>query len=82
MKTKVFKSVMPVFAMLLAMGMAFATDTDREVRTGYYQDPFLGVQSITIGDECKVQSGVDCKFNGHQLYAEMTLSNPLRKLNP
>lgn len=82
MKTKVFKSVMPVFVMLMAIGMSFATNTVREAQTAYYQDPVLGVQSVIIGDECRDQNGIDCKFNGNQLYAEIALSTPLRKLNP
>ncbi|MCK7591278.1 DUF6520 family protein [Subsaxibacter sp. CAU 1640] len=81
MKTKIFKFMLPVFAMLLAVGFAFATDVKTVSQTAYYNHPTLGVQSITIGDECQVQSGIDCKFNGLQLYREMALVNKLRKPN-
>ncbi len=82
MKTKIFKFILPIFAMLLAVGFAFATDVKTVSQTAYYNHPVLGVQSVTIGDECKVQSGFNCEFNGYPLFKEMALVNQLRKINP
>lgn len=76
MKTNILKLVLPAFAILLAVGLAFATETDSSDQTAYYQDS-SGIHSITIGDDCVKNGANPCKFNGHQLYAEMALSNPL-----
>lgn len=81
MKTKVLKSILPAFAILLAIGFAFATEAEPVSQTAYYEHPVSGVQSVTIGNECQDQSGIDCKFNGYQLYADMDTTIPLRKPN-
>ncbi|MBA6153413.1 DUF6520 family protein [Gelidibacter maritimus] len=82
MKTKFFKSVMPFLVMILAIGLSFAMDAKTSTTMGYYLDPALGVQSVPIGIECQPRTGFNCEFDGFQLYAEMELMNPLRKLNP
>ncbi|WP_163514126.1 DUF6520 family protein [Gelidibacter japonicus] len=86
MKTKVLKSVLPIIAIVFAMGLAFATEAKSTSQTGYYDDPFIpGVQSVTtdcvkhpFGDLCKTQEG-------YQLYATPELgsieNNELRKNN-
>lgn len=72
-----------MLAIVFAIGLAFAMEANTVTQTGYYDDPLIpGIQSVTIGDECRKQlSGTICEFDGHQLYAEATLSNLLRK-NP
>lgn len=81
MKTKIFKFVLPVFAILLAVGFAFATEATIVSQTAYYDHPILGVQSTMVGDECDLEGEINCQFNGFQLYAEPTLVSPLRKSN-
>lgn len=82
MKTKIFKFMLPVFAMLLAVGFAFATEVKTMSQTAYYNHPITGWQSVVIGNECQDRSGFECKFNGYQLYKEMSTATPLRKLTP
>lgn len=80
MKTSFFKIVLPAFAILLAVGLAFATETGTVSQTAYYQHPD-GVKSVTIGDECNPIGQINCTYFGYQLYAEASLSTPLRR-NP
>lgn len=82
MKTRVLKSVIPFFVMVLAIGLSFAAETGTTATMGFYEDPIFGVQSVPIGDECQDQAGFSCTFDGHQLYAERELRTPLNKLNP
>jgi len=82
MKTKIFKFMLPVFAMLLAVGFAFATEVKTVSQTAYYNHPTAGWQSVVTGDECQDQSGFACTFNGFQLYKEMSTATPLRKITP
>lgn len=80
MKTSFFKIVLPAFAILLAVGLAFATETGTVSQTAYYQHPD-GVMSVTISDDCEPYGQIDCKYFGNQLYAEPSLSTPLGR-NP
>jgi hypothetical protein len=85
MKTKVFKFILPAFAMLLAIGLSFATETNRSAQTGYYDDPFVpGVQSI-ITDCEKQPTGIHCATEeGYLLYDTPALdsapNNELRRV--
>ncbi|TXG39574.1 DUF6520 family protein [Seonamhaeicola maritimus] len=79
MKSKVFKFILPAFALLLAVGFAFAAEDNYVSQTAYYNHPILGVQSVIIGDECQPSGAISCEFNGHQLYQEASLTTPLRK---
>lgn len=71
--------MLPAFAIVLAIGLAFATESDTPSQTAYYQHPILGVQSTTVGDECFFGSEFPCTYNGYQLYKEPELINDLRK---
>lgn len=85
MKTKIFKFMLPAFAMLLAIGLSFATEAKRTAQTGYYDDPFIsGVQSV-ITDCEKQPSGELCiTEEGYQLFDTPALNtvpnNELRRV--
>jgi len=86
MKTRILKTVLPMLAIVLAVGLAFATEANSSSQTGYYDDPFIpGVQS-TITDCEKQPNGDLCKTpEGYQLYDTEELDavqdNELRKVN-
>jgi|26BtaG_2_1085354.scaffolds.fasta_scaffold00196_6 hypothetical protein len=80
MKTNFFKTVIAVFAILLAVSFAFAKESLPEAKTAYYFHPTLGWQSVVIGDDCKDQSGINCFIGPFQLYKDMSTSTPLRRL--
>ena len=85
MKTKIFKIMLPALAMVLAIGLSFATEANRSAQTGYYDDPFVpGVQSI-ITDCEKRPDGVLCiTEEGYQLFDTPALNsepnNQLRRV--
>ncbi|MBD0831508.1 hypothetical protein ICJ83_05115 [Aestuariibaculum sp. TT11] len=67
---------MPALAIMLAVGLSFATETLNSSVTGYYDDPAIpGVQSTTT--DCMQQpSGVQCETpEGFPLYATPDLDN-------
>jgi hypothetical protein len=76
MKSNFLKLVLPAFAILLAVGLAFATEDSSVDQVAYYQTS-SGVQSVTIGDECQPNNEIDCKYLGFQLYAEASLTTKL-----
>lgn len=77
MKIRIFKSVLPLFAFILAIGLAFATEAP-VAQTGYYFDPSTGqIESVLV--ECNSTSNIRCEFNGQQVYAEPELMTPLFK---
>lgn len=80
MKKHLLKIVLPAFAILLAVGLAFATDRTAVDQVAYYQDS-SGVQSVTIGDECQPDNQIDCMYDGYQLYKEESLDTKLGR-NP
>ena len=70
MKTKKNKFVLPVFAMLLAAGFAFASESKVVERDAYYNIPGTANWGhTTVGEECYTGGAVPCKFLGQQLYA-------------
>lgn len=85
MKTKIFKIMLPALAMVLAIGLSFATEANRTTQTGYYDDPFVpGVQSI-ITDCEKQPVGIHCATEeGFLLYDTPALNsapnNELRRV--
>lgn len=86
MKSKFLKTILPAFAILLAVSLSFATVINAPSQTGYYDDPFIpGVQS-TIADCEQQPTGALCKTpEQYQLYATADLdaipNNELRKVN-
>lgn len=69
MKSNFLKLVLPAFAILLAVGLAFATEDTPVFRTAYYHIPNDDWYSTTVGEECQVQGGNPCMFEEYQLYA-------------
>ncbi|AWX43631.1 hypothetical protein HME9304_00622 [Flagellimonas maritima] len=70
MKTNVFKFILPAFAILLAVGFAFATEHTTVAQEAHYFLPGQGWQSTTVEDECYQGSSIPCEYNGIQLYSE------------
>ncbi len=79
MKTKFLKFILPAFAIMMAIGLAFASEAETASRIGYYDHPIFGVQSAMVSDDCNPGGAVLCKFNGYQLYDEPSLSTELGK---
>lgn len=80
MKTTFFKHVLPAFAILMAVGLAFAAEDLSVDKTAYYQGP-NGIMSVTVGDDCVPNGAIQCTFDGFQLYQEPSLSTELGR-NP
>ena len=68
MKSKIFKTMLPAFAILFAISLSFAVESNRVEQTGYYDDPFIpGVQS-TSTNCIKNGNGNLCKVGIYQLF--------------
>jgi len=80
MKTGFLKLVLPAFVILLAVGLAFATESNTVSQVAYYQSP-SGVMQVTVSDECIPDGEIDCTYFGLQLYTEPTLITKLGR-NP
>jgi len=80
MKTRVLKTVLPILAIVLAVGLAFATEVSNSIQIGYYFDPNLGEVVSTIVD-CNSTTQIPCEIDNNQVYAEPELSTPLYKTN-
>ncbi|CAG2532840.1 hypothetical protein MAR621_03034 [Maribacter dokdonensis] len=79
MKTRFLKFVLPAFAIMMAIGLAFASEAETVSRIAYYDHPILGVQSTMVSDDCRPGGVLLCKFNGYQLYEEPSLSTQIGK---
>lgn len=80
MKLRILKAVIPMSVLMLAVVGAFATKANNTYRTAYYEDPILGIQSVTVSDDCLPNGNDPCMVKGaHQVYAEITLDTPLGK---
>ncbi|WP_338357332.1 DUF6520 family protein [Yeosuana marina] len=78
MKTKVLKSVLPILAIIMAIGLAFATEATNSSQIGYYFDPNTGAIVSTPVD-CNSTTQIPCKIDNNQVYAEEELLTPLYK---
>lgn len=72
MKTQLLKLVLPTLAIVLAVGLAFATEESNLTQTGYYNDPILGLQSIQT--DCIDDGVVSCTVNGNQVFKDPGLT--------
>lgn len=80
MKTNFFKSVLPVFAVLVAVGFSFATESVKVYQEAYYNHPSLGWQSVVADPNCGVSGNTACTFQDIQLYSQPSYgSTALRK---
>lgn len=74
MKSKIFRFVLPAFALFLAVSFAFATEANNTVTTQYYDHPILGAQEVPISLDCPTEGTTTCKYNGFNVYADQGLS--------
>ncbi|MBW8241914.1 MAG: DUF6520 family protein [Allomuricauda sp.] len=80
MKGKFFKLLLPAFAILMAVGLAFANENERVTQEAHYFLPGQGWQTVMIEDDCGPTGQLPCEFNGNQLYSEPDFASiPLRK---
>tara|TARA_R110000868_G_scaffold71713_2_gene209691 strand:+ start:17089 stop:17334 length:246 start_codon:yes stop_codon:yes gene_type:complete len=77
MKTKIFKIVLPAFAILLALGFAFANEAKTMDNPKYYEHPVLGIKEVPIEIDCPEQGETSCTYNGFPVYADSLLTTPL-----
>ncbi|WP_437397588.1 DUF6520 family protein [Flagellimonas lutimaris] len=75
MKSKFLKLVLPAFALLLAVGLAFATEEKPVVQQAHYLHPINGWQTVNVEDACFTGSNMACKYDIYQLYAEESESS-------
>ncbi len=80
MKSKFFKLVLPAFAIIMAVGLAFATEDRPVPKIGYYEHPTLGWQEVTVDDNCGATGSIACTAFGQQVYSERSNeSTPLKR---
>lgn len=79
MKKHLLKIVLPAFAILLAVGLAFANEADSFLETGYIQGPSGPIQ---VQVDCKSQIQDPCIYLGQQVYENPDYTKPMRKSNP
>jgi len=75
MKLRVLKTILPAFAVLLAVGLAFATESTTVYRSGHYLHPNLGWQTVPVSNECVESGEIPCKFGIYQVYSEPSLES-------
>lgn len=81
MKKHLLKIVLPAFAILLAVGLAFATEEKAAFQQGHYFDTSVQQwKSITVEEDCDDQGEIPCLHEGYQLYSMPSFgSTPLKK---
>ena len=80
MKSNFLKLVLPAFAIVMAVGLAFATEESSVVQQGYYFHPINGWQSTTVDANCLNGNEILCTQDGNQLYEAPSFSSrELRK---
>ncbi|WP_127137033.1 DUF6520 family protein [Flagellimonas oceanensis] len=70
MKSNFLKLVLPAFAILLAVGLAFATEApsaDAD-RVAYYKPLNEPWQTIMVEEACFQGGNENCEYLGYQLY--------------
>lgn len=71
MKSNFLKLVLPAFAILMAVGLAFATEDQVVVQDAYYNIPGTdNWQQVTVDDACYTGGNNACEYLGQQLYSE------------
>ncbi|MCK0159048.1 DUF6520 family protein [Allomuricauda sp. F6463D] len=80
MKTSFLKIVLPALAIVLAVGLAFATEDKSVDREAFYNVTGQGWQSTMVEESCYAGGTIPCKIGTYQLYAEPDFgSTPLHK---
>lgn len=79
MKITFFKTVLPAFAMLLAISLSFATEASTISPPAYYDHPDLGAQEVPGGSDCIQQGTEACLFGTYPIYADESLEVALHE---
>lgn len=74
MKTTFFKLFLPAFAVLMAVGLAFATEESNLMQPGYADTP-SGPQLIET--DCVDEGEIQCKEGAYFVYKDIDLEDPL-----
>ncbi|MEO2052191.1 MULTISPECIES: DUF6520 family protein [Flavobacteriaceae] len=83
MKSNFLKLVLPAFAILLAVGLAFATEDRAVFQDGHYYDTAEQEWRSIPAEGCGETGNTLCKHLGYQLYSMPSFgSTPLRKNVP
>jgi len=77
MKTRVLKLILPLFALLLAVGFAFATEESSAYQTAYYEHPILGLQQTTTS--CPDNGNKTCMEGSFVLYSDPGLTQVIKR---
>ena len=80
MKSKIFKIILPAFAILLAISLSFATEANRVSQIGYYDHPVFGATPVMV--DCNAISGTECLYGQYPVYADQDLNTLLYKNTP
>ncbi|AYN67531.1 hypothetical protein D1013_09235 [Euzebyella marina] len=75
MKNRFLKPVLPAFAILLAMGLAFADASPTADREAYYKPLNQDWQPIMVEEACYQGGDNQCSYLGHQLYSSPSFSS-------
>tara|TARA_R110002051_G_scaffold63132_5_gene114911 strand:+ start:8009 stop:8254 length:246 start_codon:yes stop_codon:yes gene_type:complete len=78
MKSTFFKTVLPAFAILLAVGLSFATTTETISAPAYYNHPVLGAQPVPGGSDCPIEGQEPCLYGTYQIFQDEALQIPLQ----
>lgn len=79
MKTKNFKIVLPAFAILLAIGFAFATEANSINSPAFYNHPDLGAQPVPGGTDCPNIGTKPCLYGDYPVYTDISLETPIKR---
>ncbi|MAU15389.1 MAG: hypothetical protein CMH46_07605 [Muricauda sp.] len=80
MKTGFVKLALPAIAILLAVGLAFATEEEPMLQVAHYYHPIEGWQTTMVDENCINGNQIPCTQDGYQLYEEPSFSSrELRK---
>ena len=84
MRSNFLKLVLPAFAILLAVGLAFATEDTTVFQDAHYYDAVdQEWKSATADAGCGEIGNTPCQYLGYQLYSSPSFgSTPLRKNMP
>lgn len=80
MKTKVFKTALPIVAIICAIGLAFATEPEIALTPGFYMHPTFGVQQVPGGVNCPTEGDEFCIYDDqYEVFADEDLTIRLYK---
>ncbi len=74
MKVNFLKLVLPAFAILMAVGLAFATEESNLMQSGYADTPS---GPVPVQTDCQDESQIQCRAGAYFVYKDIALSDPL-----